>query len=448
MPPSRATSSAIVTTEPGSFRRNLRLSCFLYCVAAYATLAVAPTIHAQDQPFVVDRDGRSIVVEPYGPNIVRITLSTEKAKALMPAGYGMTGKPDAAGWTKGSQAGEAELFRSGGLQVKISLDQDSHHMPLDKMNNDFREIYFGGDGKRHGHFSDTISVTGADGKPLVTLHNWSMQANEPDSAEPHPAGVAPDPGSHVAATFDSPPGEHYYGLGQQQQGALDLRDHRINCWHDYNSIGGENVCVPFLISTGGYGLIWDNPSKTTIDLGFNQQNVWRSEVGDRVSFFVIGGSTSDQIYEGYRKLTGTTQILPRATYGYIQSKAIYPTQDQLLDVAKGYRERNLPLDVMVVDFLNMTRQGEMDLDPARWPDPAKMNEQLHAMGVHSLLSVWPHFAPGTQFYDMLLKKGWLIHDASASRTRSATRAMLSVQTLIQRTQRRRAGGGSLFVIAT
>ena len=57
-------------------------------------------------------------------------------------------------------------------------------------------------------------------------------------------------------------------------------------------------------------------------------------------------------------------------YGYIQSKAIYPTQEQILEVAKGYRDRKLPLDVLVVDFLNMTKQGEMDLDAARWPDPA------------------------------------------------------------------------------
>jgi alpha-glucosidase/alpha-D-xyloside xylohydrolase len=233
----------------------------------------------------------------------------------------------------------------------------------------------------------------------------------PPQASPANAGSSDkeNPGSRVSATFDSPQSEHYYGLGQQQQGFLDLRDHRIPCWHDYGAIGGENVCVPFLVSSRGYGLVWDNPSKTTIDLGFNQQNVWSSEVGDSVSFFVIAGETTDEIYAGYRQLTGVTHLLPKATYGYIQSKAIYPTQEQALNVAKGYRDRQLPLDVLVVDFLNMTRQGEMDLDPARWPDPAAMNKQLHAEGVTTLLSVWPHYSEGTQFYDMLLNKGWLVH---------------------------------------
>jgi len=268
---------------------------------------------------------------------------------------------------------------------------------------ELREHYFGGGGG-HGPHQDALLVATAEGKTLLHMRTWAMAPERPDVAQQD----APAKGYTVAATFDSPADEHYYGLGQQQKGWMDLRDHQIHCWHDYGAIGGEDVCVPFMVSTRGYGMIWDNPSKTTVDLGFNGRNVWSSEVGERVSYFVIAGQTSDEIYHGYRLLTGATHLLPRGVYGYIQSKAIYPTQEQALDIAKGYRERKLPLDVVVVDFLNMTRQGELDLDPKRWPGPAGMNRDLNAMGVHTLLSVWPHFAPGTQFYDMLVKKGWLI----------------------------------------
>ena len=66
---------------------------------------------------------------------------------------------------------------------------------------------------------------------------------------------------------------------------------------------------------------------------------------------------------------------------------------------RSIAKRKLPLDDSLRnDFLNMTKQGEMDLDPKRWPDPAAMNRELHAMGVKTLLSVWPHFSPGTQFF--------------------------------------------------
>ncbi len=361
-----------------------------------------------DAQIVLSHQGRSVVLEPYAPNIVRITLSSEKTAALAAAGYGFVGTPSITGWAHEQDSGGYDVIRSGRMVIRVAPQNlpPPHAMPLDALNESLREHYFGGGPRRNGPHDDTISITTASGKPLLTMRNWSMMPNRSAaSSGSTESGQKADPGYRVSAVFDSPADEHYYGLGQHQQGFLDLRDHRIECWHEYNAIGGETVCVPFIVSSRNYGLIWDNPSKTTIELGFNLQNVWSSEVGDRVSFFVIAGDNSDEIYEGYRQLTGVTHMLPKAAYGYIQSKAIYPTQDQLMDVAKGYRDRNLPLDVLVVDFLNMTKQGELDLDPARWPDPAAMNKQLHSMGITTLLSVWPHFAPGTRYYDMLLQKG-------------------------------------------
>jgi alpha-D-xyloside xylohydrolase len=132
----------------------------------------------------------------------------------------------------------------------------------------------------------------------------------------------------VGATFASPDDEHYYGLGQNHGGFLDHRGHPVHCWQDYTSPGGPSSCVPFLVTNKGYGLVWNNPSKTTIEPGFNEQTRWTSEVGDRVSFFVIAGATADEIYAGYRSLTGPTPMLPKAAYGYIQCKERYASQDE------------------------------------------------------------------------------------------------------------------------
>jgi alpha-glucosidase/alpha-D-xyloside xylohydrolase len=374
-------------------------------------------VWSADAQIVLSRQGRTVVLEPYAPNIVRITLSSDNSAALAAAGYGFVATPSMTGWTHEQDSAGYDVIRSGRMVIRVAPQNlpPPHAMPLDELNNSLREHYFGGNPPSNGPHDDTISITTASGKPLLTMKNWSMRHNRP-AASPASAesGQKADPGYRVSAVFDAPLDEHYYGLGQHQQGFLDLREQRIECWHEYTSIGGETVCVPFMVSSRNYGLIWDNPSKTTIDLSVNLRNVWSSEVGDRVSFFVISGDNSDEIYQGYRQLTGVTHMLPKATYGYIQSKAIYPTQDQIMAIAKGYRDRNLPLDVLVVDFLNMTRQGELDLDPARWPDPAAMNKQLHSMGIATLLSVWPHFSPGTRYYDMLRQKGWLIHTADGA----------------------------------
>ena len=88
-----------------------------------------------------------------------------------------------------------------------------------------------------------------------------------------------------------------------------------------------------ILTNKGYGVIWDNPSQTTIQPGFNEQTRWTSQVGDRVSFFVVAGSNTDEIYSGYRLLTGTTPMLPEAAYGFIQCKQRYSTQAEVLAVA-------------------------------------------------------------------------------------------------------------------
>ena len=67
----------------------------------------------------------------------------------------------------------------------------------------------------------------------------------------------------VGATFASPKDEHDYGLGQNHEGYLDRRGHAVRCAHDYNAPAGPSVCVPFVVTNKGYGLVWDNPGKTT-----------------------------------------------------------------------------------------------------------------------------------------------------------------------------------------
>jgi alpha-D-xyloside xylohydrolase len=395
--------------------RGLRLSRFAWRLPArqlgcvLLTVSLAGIAFAQGSPVVVVRNGRVISLVPYAPNILRVTMSNDKATATGGAGYGFVATPSTEGWTHEHDADGGDVFRSPRMVVRLApgnlpAEKLPQPMPLDLLNRQLREVYFGG-GSGQGPYKDAVLVTTPGGKTLLHMRTWTMSPERADVAQ-QDSGAQ---GYSVAAMFDSPAEEHYYGLGQQQKGWMDLRDHEIRCWHDYAATGGEDVCVPFVVSSGGYGLVWDNPSKTTVDIGFNGRNTWSSEVGDRVSYFVIAGDTSDEIYEGYRLLTGVTHMLPKAAYGYIQSKAIYPTQEQILDVAKQYRQKKLPLDVLVVDFLNMTKQGELDLDPKRWPDPARMNRELHGMGVNTLLSVWPHFSRGTQFYDMLQKNGWLIH---------------------------------------
>ena len=366
---------------------------------------------------ILTRPDETIVLEPYGPNIVRVSLSKERSEAVAKPGYGIRGGTSPSGWTRGQIEG-ADTYISTRLRVQVfggGIPSASESPRPSRLQTqvDIARFFNGSAPGAH------IVIGTREGKTLVEMTGWAMGVpnyKDGNSEILRDRRPTDKPFFQVGAYFVSPPDEHYYRLGQNQEGFLDLRGHSIRAWHDYNAAGGASVGVPFMVTNKGYGLIWDNPSKTTIDFGFNEQTRWTSEVGNRVSFFVIAGDTYDEIYSGYRQLTGATPLLSKAAYGFIQCKQRYATQDELLAVAKGYRERHLPLDVLVVDWFHYVHMGDLSMDPGKWPDPVAMNKQLHDLGIQTMISVWPRFAPGSRYYDSVREKNGFLHLADGTPT--------------------------------
>ena len=288
-----------------------------------AILLEGVVLSAQESRVVLTRGASTIVLEPYGPNILRVTLSLGPDAALAGPGYGFVGAPAAAGWTA-SQTERADMYRSERIVATVDKDLLPSHPPV-QTQVDISKYFNGSAPGAH------ITLRTPEGKKLLEMTGWSQGVpnQKEGTADLARDRRSTDPEFYVVgATFASPDDEHYYGLGQNHGGFLDHRGHPVHCWQDYTSPGGPSSCVPFLVTNKGYGLVWNNPSKTTIEPGFNEQTRWTSEVGDRVSFFVIAGATADEIYAGYRSLTGPTPMLPKAAYGYIQCKERYASQDE------------------------------------------------------------------------------------------------------------------------
>ena len=382
-----------------------RYTTALVLSAAVAFAAYAPA-QSDSSRVVLTGGGETIVLEPYAPNILRVTLSMDDAAAKGAPGYGIIGKPDAAGWTASKENG-ADVYKSG--RMRVSVQHPSGPAPTKLFGDTGTSVFFRGSAPWASiHFST------ADGKKLVDMNGWGQAVyNQKDGT----AQLANDfrksdpPSFVVSASFSSRDDEHYYGLGQNQEGFLDQRGHALMCAHDYLAAAAPSVCVPFMLSSKGYAILWDNPAKTKVEPGFNEQTKFESQAGNRVSYFVIAAHSADEIYAGYKLLTGPTHMLPKAAYGYIQCKQRYSTQDELMAVAKGYRDRHLPADMLVVDWFYYTKMGQFDMDPKYWPDPKAMNKQLHDMGFETMISVWPRFVPEDRYYDTVLKNGWFEHYA-------------------------------------
>ena len=88
-------------------------------------------------------------------------------------------------------------------------------------------------------------------------------------------------------------------------------------------------------------------------------------------------------------MAGKVPMMPEYGLGFWQCKLRYQTQEELLEVAREYKRRNLPIDLIIIDFFHWPKQGEWKFDLVYWPEPDAMVQELQEMGIELMVSVWP-----------------------------------------------------------
>lgn len=132
-----------------------------------------------------------------------------------------------------------------------------------------------------------------------------------------------------------------------------------------------------------------------------------SDVAKAIDYYYVAGKNLDEVIAGYRHLTGPAVLMPEWSYGFWQSRQRYETQDQLVGAFKEYRKLGLPLDAIVQDwrYWKDPEWGSHEFDPARFPDPKKMFDDVHKMHGKVMLVIWPKFYPGLDTYKEFDAKG-------------------------------------------
>ena len=212
--------------------------------------------------------------------------------------------------------------------------------------------------------------------------------------------------SACEVTFDAYPGERFFGLGQHQHGLLDQKGAVIDLVQR-----NTEVSVPFVLSSRGYGLLWNMPGVGRVELGVNRTR-WAADAARQIDYWVTTGSTPAEIVSRYVQATGLPPMLPGWASGFWQSKLRYRTQEELLEVAREYKRRGLPLSVIVCDYFHWTRQGEWRFDPAEWPDPQAMVDELRELGAELMVSVWPTVNTSSDTYAEMDRRGLLVRNGA------------------------------------
>ncbi len=207
---------------------------------------------------------------------------------------------------------------------------------------------------------------------------------------------------HFEVLFNAREDERFYGLGQHQHGRLNQKGAVIDLVQR-----NTEVSIPFLLSSRGYGLLWNHPGIGRVELGTTVTR-WVCEASRQWDYWVTAADEPASLLRAYGDAVGRAPMLPEWASGFWQCKLRYKTQDELLGVAREYKRRGLPLSVIVIDYFHWTRQGEWRFDPQEWPDPEAMVAELDRLGVKLMVSVWPTVNPASENYAEMEDLGLLV----------------------------------------
>ena len=327
----------------------------------------------RDNKLVYHYDAEEVWLEAWGPNALRVRAAKD-------------GRMPEEDWA---------LCRRGKADADISYTQQGARIVNGKIRAEITKL-----GK--------IMIYHADGRLLLEeycrnrrdLLDAKCSAIEVEAREFKPVQGGD---YHLTMRFESvDKNEKIYGMGQYQQSYLDLKGLDLELAHR-----NSQASVPFAVSSLGYGFLWNNPGVGRAVLGKNIMS-FEAYSAKALDYWVTAGDTPAEIEEAYASVTGTVPMMPEYGLGFWQCKLRYQTQEELLHVAREYKRRHLPIDLIVIDFFHWPKQGEWKFDPVYWPDPQEMVRELKEMGIELMVSIWPTVDKTCENYEEMLEKGYLI----------------------------------------
>ncbi|CAN5167258.1 glycoside hydrolase family 31 protein [soil metagenome] len=204
--------------------------------------------------------------------------------------------------------------------------------------------------------------------------------------------------------------EKIFGTGERSV-PLDRRGFKLNLYNNPrygygNNADNLNYSVPVIISSAGYGIFFDNPSKGYLDIGKSEKNILRYGASSgELTFYIIPGKNVDEILRAYHSLTGTQPIPARWVFGNLMSRFGYRSEAQLTGIVNKMRDERFPVDAVILDLFwfgdsIQNTLGTLEwVNKKAWPDPEKMIRNLKNRGINTVLITEPFIINSTPNYE-------------------------------------------------
>ena len=180
-----------------------------------------------------------------------------------------------------------------------------------------------------------------------------------------------------------------YGLGEMPRGINKRGWHYITNNTDESRHSEDKLSFygahNFLLVRDGstcFGLFVDFPGKVYYDIGYTRHDLFsfHTETSD-YDLYLLSGGNENAICKEFRTLIGRSYIPPRWAFGLAQSRWGYKTEEDVREVARQYKEHDLPLDMICMDIEYMQDYADFTVNKERFPDLAKLSADLKAQGI-------------------------------------------------------------------
>ena len=328
-------------------------------------------------------DHTRLALQVFSDTIIRVC----PIDALANPSYAVVVKPQPTHFTVQVEAGVAAISTAA-LHVKVYPD---HHMDVYDQND--RPLIMDYRGQR---------------QPL----NRDLAADETSllEEEGHAGHEAVNAAAALTLIKQLDPDEVFYGLGDKT-GFMNKRGYEYENWNtDDPAPQMENFTrlyksIPVLYGLRQgrpYGLFFDNPYRSHVDLGKESPDYYAySVVHGPLNYYIIGGHRLADVVANYAHLTGTVPLPQRWTLGYQHSRYGYQDAPEINQIADDFRRHDLPCDALYFDIDYMHGYRVFTWDPARYPDPEMLITQLHKKGFKAVTIIDPGVKrePGYPIYD-------------------------------------------------
>ncbi len=348
---------------------------------------------AEERRIVIRNGASRVLIEPWGENSVRVRMTAEaqmddhdwalceKVKEITPVitqtTVDMT-DPWYHGeeWKKYHYTGTEYTMVIGKLTVKVNAEG---WISFYNQKGDLLTQEYWRNRDRICRYAVPIRIPARELKPITGTSDYELTAR-----------------------FEAFDDEKIFGMGQYQEKHMDKKGAVLELAHR-----NSQASVPFYVSSRGYGFFWNNPAIGTAAFGMNKTE-WYAKSTKKMDYFLTAGDTPAEILMQYTAATGRSPMMPEFGLGYWQCKLRYRNQQEILEVAREHKRRELPMDAIVVDFFHWTMQGEFKFEPRDWPDPDAMVKELKELGIETVVSVWPTIDERSENYGEMAENGYLV----------------------------------------